>query len=236
MTNGRTGASPEEQTQTVRTRTETCLRALQHSLRKGITAKPSGTQKNSDSGQLIGPTTKLKGETAKRPGILKTSDPERPVGQTAQPKGTTAKPSGKTAQPKGNTAKPSGIIEHRANKNRPHIEKQNATSEIAHQSNIDTKYDDIYNNKRMPKGSAAKPTGTTAKPSGDHLTPGTPATGQPAATTTAVGEPSAQKRRGETKVSVLNKMNAIAEYFITAHIQILSTDMKNTYSQNLFGH
>ena len=62
---------------------------------------------------------------------------------------------------------------------------------------------------RTPKGSTAKPTGTTAKSSGDHLTPGTPAAGQPAATSTAVGEPSAQKRRGETKVSALNKIHAI---------------------------
>ena len=54
--------------------------------------------------------------------------------------------------------------------------------------------------RRTPKGNTAKPTGITAKPSGDHLTPGTLATGQPAASSTAVGEFSAQKKRGKTNV------------------------------------
>ena len=159
----------EQQTRPIRTRTETCLRALRTAQPKGITAKPSG--------------------------ILKTSDPERPVVHTAQPKGTTAKPSGKATQPKGNTAKLSGTTEHRARKNRTHSEKQNTTLETSSEQLILDMM--TYIISRTPKGNTAKLTGATAKPSGDHLAPGTPATGQPAASSTAVGEPSAQKKRGQ---------------------------------------
>ena len=82
-----------------------------------------------------------------------------------------------------------------------------------------------YMKRGTPKGSTAKPTGSTAKPSGDHLALGTPATGQAAASSTAVGESSAQKRKGKTNVSALNKINTTTEYLITTHIQTLSTDM-----------
>ena len=184
---------------------------------KGTTAKHSGTQKNLDSSRPIGPTTRLKGNTMKPSGILKTSDPERSVGHTAQPKGTTAKPSGNTAQPKGNTAKPSGITKHQENKNRLHVEKQNTPSE--------TRYKRTSIKRRAPKGSTAKPTCRTAKPTGDHLMPGTPATGQAAISSTAVGESSAQKRKGKTNVFALNKTNTTTEYIITTHIQTLSTKM-----------
>ena len=129
---------------------------------KGITAKPSGTQKNSDSSRPIGPTTKPKRNTAKLSGTLKTSEPERPGGHTAQPKGTTAKLSGKTAQPKGNTAKPSGITKHQDYKNRPHTERQNTILEIKHQSTIGTKYDDL-NTKGDAQGQYSKAYGEYSK-------------------------------------------------------------------------
>ena len=88
---------------------------------------------------------------------------------------------------------------------------------------------------RTPKGNTAKLTGATAKPSGDHLAPGTPATGQPAASSTAVGEPSAHKK-WKTNVSALNQINAITNDLVITLIQILSTDMKNISSQDFFGH
>ena len=194
---------------------------------KGTTAKPSGTQENLDSSRPIEPTTKPKGNTTKPSGTLKISDPERSVGHTAQPKGTTAKPSGNTAQPKGNTAKPSGITKHQENENRLHTETLKSRT---HLRKLDIRELLLLNmmisiKRRTPKGSTAKPTGRTAKRSGDHLTPGTPATGQAATSSTAVGESSAQKRKGKTNVYALNKMNTTTEYIIATHIQILSTDM-----------
>ena len=80
--------------------------------------------------------------------------------------------------------------------------------------------------RKTPKGNTAKPTGITAKPSGDHMTPGTPATGQPAVSKTAVGELGAQKKRGKTNVSALNEIKAITVYQVITLIHILSTDMK----------
>ena len=79
--------------------------------------------------------------------------------------------------------------------------------------------------RRKPKGYTAQLTGNTAKPSGEHLTSGAPAARQAATSSTAAGETSALKRKGEETAFALNSTFTITEDMTTTFLQILTARM-----------